>query len=310
MSTILVTGGGGFIGSHIAKAFIATGHRVVIVDDLSSGRRELVPPQAAFYQMDIRDPAIEKVFQEHRPDVVDHHAAQISVSRSMREPRFDAEVNVVGSVNLLDIAARHGVKRFIFASTGGALYGEPERLPCGESHPIAPLSPYGTAKYAVEQYVRYFKRAGGLPFVILRYGNVYGPDQDPHGEAGVVAIFALKMLRGQEVTVFGDGTQQRDFIYVGDVAQANVSALERGEGGAYNIGTGRGDSVNEVYRVLAAATGYTKPPVYLPARPGDVYRIWLNCSLAKRELGWQAATPLEEGLRRTVEAIRKRRNSD
>lgn len=303
MPTILVTGGCGFIGSHVTKRYLAAGHRVAVVDNLSSGREELLAAGAELHRVDIRDAALEEVFAKVRPDVVNHHAAHLSVARSVREPQFDASVNVVGSVNVLELAVKYGAQRLIFASTGGALYGEPKRSPCDETHPIEPLSPYGVAKYCVEQYVRYFSRMRGLSSVILRYSNVYGPDQDPFGEAGVVAIFCNRMLANEQAYIFGNGEQERDFVYVGDVAEASLLALERGEGGAYNIGTGRGNSVNRLYQVLAEITGCKLPPAYKPANPGEVFRITLDASLARRMLGWQPTVSFEQGLRETVKAF-------
>lgn len=303
MATILVTGGCGFIGSHVARTYLANGHRVAVVDDLSTGRRELLPPGAEFFKVDVRDAALEQVFATVRPDVVNHHAAQISVLRSVREPQIDAAINVVGSVNVLECAAKHGVKRFIFASTGGALYGEPQRLPCDETHPIAPLSAYGTAKYCVEQYIGYYSRMRALPSVILRYANVFGPDQDPHGEAGVVAIFTNRMLANEQAFIFGTGEQERDFVYVGDVAQASLLALERGEGKAYNIGTGIGSSVNRLYQILAEATSCKLPPAHKPANAGEVFKITLDASKARKELGWRPTVTFEKGLQETVRSF-------
>lgn len=309
VTTVLLTGGAGFIGSHVARAFLAEGLRVVVVDDLSSGRRALLPPKAEFLEMDVRDPRLNEVFERVKPDIVSHHAAQISVVRSTREPPLDASINVVGAVSVLEMAARHGVKRFIFSSTGGALYGEPQQLPCTEDHPIAPLSPYGVAKYCVEQYVRYYAQNKGLPSVILRYANVYGPGQDPHGEAGVVAIFAQRMLANEQAFINGDGEQERDFVYVGDVARANVLALKKGEGGAFNIGTGEAFSVNRLYAVLASLTGSKMPPQHRPANPGEVFRIYLDASKARRDLGWSPTVSIEDGLRKTIAAFMEARNS-
>ena len=305
MSTVIITGGAGFIGSHVAKAYLRAGHRVVVVDDLSTGRRNLVSEGAEFVHLDVTDPSLITVFQRIRPDVVNHLAAQVSVVRSTREPQADAAINVVGSSNVLDAAARCGAKRFIFSSTGGALYGEPQSLPCAEDHPIAPLSPYGVAKYCVEQYIRYFARVRGLPAVILRYGNVYGPGQDPYGEAGVVAIFTQKMLKKEQCYIFGTGEQERDFVYVEDVAQANVTALDKGVGEAINIGTGEAISVLRLYALLAQLTGCAQQAEHKPENPGEVFRIYLDASKAKRVLGWQPRVSFAEGLRRTVEAFRR-----
>jgi len=303
---ILVTGGAGFIGSHIVDAYIAEGHEVVIVDDLSSGSRENINPGAVFHDLDILDPRLEQVFAAHRPQVVNHHAAQIDVRKAMADPARDIAVNVVGTVRLLERCVTHGVERVIFASTGGAIYGEPQYLPADENHPVQPRSPYGLDKFAAEHYLRIFHEHGGPAYTILRYANVYGPRQDPHGEAGVVAIFASAMLRGQTPIVFGDGEQTRDFVYVGDVVRANLVALESKLHGPFNIGTGRPTSVNEVYRQLAQTVGFDQPAHYAAERTGEVRNIHLDCSLAQRLLDWSAQVTLEEGLARTVEHFRQR----
>ena len=306
MSTVLVTGGAGFIGSHVSRAYLAQGHRVIIADDLSSHRNELIPPEAEFHQLDIRDSALIELFQRVRPDVVSHHAAQVSVQRSVRQPELDASINIVGTANVLEAAATSGVKRFIFASTGGALYGEPQYHPCDEAHPIEPLSPYAMSKYCAEQYVRYYSRMTGMPSVVLRYANVYGPAQDPHGEAGVVAIFTQRMLSGQQAVINGTGEQARDFVYVGDVVEASMLAMERGDNGTYNIGTGRGSTVSELYGLLARATSCQQRPLHGEPKPGEIFRITLECSRAERELGWRPVTSLEEGVELTVESFAAR----
>jgi UDP-glucose 4-epimerase len=311
---ILVTGGAGFIGSHIVDAYLALGHDVAVVDDLSSGSRDNLNPRATFLHLDILDPRLDDAFAEYRPQVVNHHAAQIDVRRAVADPVRDITVNIIGTVRLLERCAAHGIERLIFASTGGAIYGEPRHLPADETHPIAPLSPYGLDKFAAEHYLRIFRqqnlpragRAGGPDYAILRYANVYGPRQDPHGEAGVVAIFANAMLRGDPPTVFGDGQQTRDFVYVGDVVRANVLALEAKLPGPVNIGTGRAISVNEIYRSLARAIGFDRPPRYAPARAGEVRDIYLDCALARAHLGWCAEVSLEDGLARTLEFLRAR----
>lgn len=297
---ILVTGGAGFIGSHVVDAFLAAGHDVAVVDDLSSGRRVNVDPAATSYEVDVRSAALGEVFERERPEVVSHHAAQIDVRRSVQDPVVDAEVNVVGSLNVLERCREHGVRKVIYASSGGAVYGEPAYLPCDEDHPVRPLCPYGASKYAVELYVEVYRELHGLDYTVLRYGNVYGPRQDPHGEAGVVAIFAGQMVRGETPTVNGSGEQERDFVYVGDCARANVLALERGSGRAYNLGSGEGTSVNRLFALLKAATGYEGGVVYAPARAGETFRIFLDAGRAREELGWRAEVGLEEGLRRTV----------
>ena len=307
---ILVTGGAGFIGSHIVDAYLEAGHDVVVVDDLSSGRRENVDPRARFYKLNILDENLQSVVRRETPEVVNHHAAQISVSRSVEDPVFDARVNVLGSIKLLEGCLKFGVKRFIFASTGGALYGEPESIPCDERHPIAPLSPYGAAKFAVETYLQTFGMTRGLRYASLRYSNIYGPRQDPHGEAGVVAIFARRMLDGRDVFIYGDGTQRRDFLYVKDVVRANLRLLDPdledalAEGVVLNLGTSVQTSVNDIFRGLSDELGYEKDPIHRPERQGDVYRISLDASRAHRIIGWRSEITIEEGLKRTAEWFR------
>ncbi len=309
VSKVLVTGGAGFIGSHVVDRLVSEGLEVVVVDDLSTGRREYLNPKARFYQVDIRSLELEEVFQRERPQVVDHHAAQISVNVSVREPEKDAQVNILGSLNLLTLSARYGVQKVIYISSGGTIYGEPHYLPCDEKHPIEPIAPYAISKYSGELYLRMFKKVHDLPYTVLRYGNVYGPRQDPFGEAGVVAIFALKMLRREPVTINGSGEQERDFCYVGDVVEANLVALEKGEGGTYNIGTGAGTSVNEIAALLREETAYPLEPLHGPPVPGEVSKVYLDCRRALKELGWKAKTPLKEGLSRTVEYFRQTASS-
>jgi UDP-glucose 4-epimerase len=302
---ILVTGGAGFIGSHIVDAYLAAGHEVVVVDDLSCGSGENVNPAAAFHALDIRDPELDRVFVTHRPEVVSHHAAQIDVRKSLADPAHDIGVNIVGTVRLLQHCMAHGTRRVIFASTGGAIYGEPQYLPADEAHPVRPLSPYGLDKFAAEHYLRLWRDQGGADYTILRYANVYGPRQDAHGEAGVVAIFASAMLRGQAPAIFGDGEQTRDFVYVGDVVRANVLALETNVAGPLNIGTGHPSSVNDLYHHLARLVGFDAPARHEPERPGEVRDIYLDCGLAQRELGWEPQVTLDDGLALTVEHFRR-----
>ncbi len=302
--TILVTGGAGFIGSHVVDAFVEAGHHVAVVDDLSTGRRANLHAAATFHEVDIRSPALRDVFDDVHPDVVSHHAAQVDVRRSVADPAYDAEVNVLGSLNLLERCREHGVAKVLYASSGGAVYGEPAYLPCDEDHPIRPLCPYGASKYVVEQYLAMYRELHGLDYTVLRYGNVYGPRQDPHGEAGVVAIFADQMLRGGTPTVNGSGEQERDFVYVGDCARANLLALERGSGGVYNLGSGQGTSVNRLFELLKAATGYQGGVVHGPPKPGETFRIFLDASRARDELGWRPQVDLREGLHRTVAHFR------
>ena len=298
---ILVTGGAGFIGSHVVDLYLEHGHRVVVVDDLSTGHRRNLNPRAVFYEADIRSPEMSAIFEREKPEIVNHHAAQMDVRRSVAEPVLDADVNILGSLNLLECARRGGVRRFVYISSGGAVYGEPEYLPCDEAHPINPICQYGASKHTVEHYLFLYRTLYGLDYAVLRYPNVYGPRQDPRGEAGVVAIFAGQMLTDQPVTINGDGEQVRDFVYVGDCAQASLQAMQGGNGaGIYNLGTGAGSSVNEVFRTLKALTNYRRDPIHGPAKLGETRRIFLDASRAANELGWHPKTGLEEGLRATV----------
>jgi len=304
---ILVTGGAGFIGSHVVDAYIAAGHQVAILDNFSTGTEANLNPAAEAHRVDLRDqPSVDKVIGSFRPDIVNHHAAQSEVPKSVADPTFDAQVNIIGGLNLLKASVDHAVKKVIFISTGGALYGEPDVVPADEDHPVRPLSPYGTSKYCFEQYLGTFKRTFGLEFTVLRYANVYGPRQDFHAEEGrVVAIFASRMLEGKPVTIDGDGEQSRDMLHVGDAATANLAALERGDGGTFHISTAMPVSVNDLYRKLALLTGYKQPPNYGPARKGDVYRIGLDNTRAKVGLGWEPGVDLEEGLSLTVDYFRE-----
>jgi UDP-glucose 4-epimerase len=302
---ILVTGGAGFIGSHVVNAFIEDGHDVVIIDDLSTGRQSNLNPAAKFYQVDIRDPQVEEVFHDERPDVISHHAAQMDVRRSVADPLFDADVNILGSLKLIEYAKKYAIKKFIYISTGGAVYGEPEYLPCDENHPINPICQYGASKHTVEHYLYMYNVNYGLKYTVLRYPNVYGPRQDPHGEAGVVAIFCGKMLAGEQVTINGDGEQTRDYVYVGDCAKANVMVADENKAtGIYNLGSGKGTSVNEIFAGLRDVIGYKLAPLYGPAKVGETRFIYLSAEKAARELGWIQTISLEEGLRKTVEYFR------
>jgi len=304
---ILVTGGAGFIGSHVVDAYVAAGHEVVVVDDLSTGKRENLNRQARFVEADILDPATAELIRQERPDVVNHHAAQIDVRRSMADPRYDVDVNLGGLVNLLAAAARAGVRHVLFASSGGAAYGETDRIPTPEDEPTRPVSVYGASKAASELFLGVWRASHGITFTALRYGNVYGPRQDPHGEAGVVAIFAGRLLDGQPCTVNGDGTQTRDYVYVEDVARANLLAAEKRYDGALNVGTGVETDVNRIYRVLADAAGVAGEPAHGPAKPGEQLRSCIDPSAAGRILGWRPEVSIEVGLRRTLEWFRARR---
>jgi len=298
---VLVTGGAGFIASHVVDQCLGQGYDVVVVDNLSTGRRSNLNAAAKFYEVDLRSPDLMAVFEKERPDFVDHHAAQVDVRRSVADPLFDVDVNVRGTINLLECARRAEVRKFVYISTGGAVYGEPEYLPCDENHPINPICPYGASKHTVEHYLFMYKVNYGLNYTVLRYANVYGPRQDPHGEAGVVAIFTGRMLAGQPVVINGDGEQLRDYVYVGDCARANLSALAAEATGAiYNVATGRGTSVNEIFRLLKDITAYPGEAVHGPAKLGETRHIYLDVSRAKQGLGWQPQVGLEEGLRQVV----------
>ncbi len=298
---ILVTGGAGFIGSHVADGFRANGHEVAVVDDLSTGNRGNLDPSIKLYQHDIRDPALAEVFQDFKPEVVDHHAAQANVPASLTDPVNDASVNVLGGLNLLKLAAAHGVEKFIYISSGGAMYGEPDpsELPVKETAPVRPLSPYGASKQALEAWLGVYQRTFGLDYTILRYANIYGPRQGIREEGAVVAVFATRMAADQPVTIDGTGEQTRDFVYVGDCVTANIAALEKGSGMAFNIGTGCETSIHGIFEAMAEVAGYTHQPQFGPARKGDVMRIVLDPSLARERLDWQAATPLHDGLTKT-----------
>jgi len=304
---ILVTGGAGFIGSHVVDVYLQHGHEVVVVDDLSTGLRSNLNPAARFYEADIRGPELASVFEKERPECVNHHAAQKDVRVSMADPLFDAEVNVLGSINLLECCRKYGTGKFIYGSSGGAMYGEPEYLPCDENHPVRPLSPYGASKHTVEHYLFIYRANYGLNYTVLRYANVYGPRQPGDGEGGVVAIFARRMLAGYDVTINGDGEQVRDFVYVGDCARANVLALEARAGDpAYDLGSGEGTNINDLFSRLKAITGYAREAVHGPAKLGETRAIYTDASKARRELGWRPEVGLDDGLRQVVKYLSER----
>jgi UDP-glucose 4-epimerase len=306
---ILVTGGAGFIGSHVADAYLAAGHEVGVVDDLSTGSRENLDPRVRFWPMDIRSPELDRVLGEFRPEIINHHAAQMSVSASVRDPRHDADINILGTLNLLEGAVRHKARRVIFASTGGAMYGDQESLPTAETLFPKPVSPYGVAKLAVERYLHAYHAMHGLPAIVLRYSNVYGPRQNPHGEAGVVAIFAQGILQGRELVVNGDGEQTRDYIFVGDVVHANLLATEVSlseEIAIINIGTGIEASVNDLVAMFRRIAGGAVSWRHGPPRPGEQRRSALDCVLAKRILRWNATVALQAGLVETFKWFKAR----
>jgi UDP-glucose 4-epimerase len=301
---VLVTGGAGFIGSHLADRLIVAGHEVVVLDDLSTGHVERLNPAARFYQMDIQSPWLDELFKIERPEAVLHQAAQASVRRSVEDPAFDASVNVQGTVTLLQASVRHGVRRFLFASTGGALYGDADVIPTPEDYPTLPVSPYGASKLAAEVYLRTFHALHGLSYAALRYANVYGPRQDPHGEAGVVAIFAQRLLSGETARVNGDGKQTRDFVYVGDVAEANVRALTSEAVGSFNVGTGVETDINTIFQQLKRLSGNNHPEVHGPPMPGEQRRSVIDARKIEKVMGWRPLTSLEAGLDATVRYFR------
>jgi UDP-glucose 4-epimerase len=299
---VLVTGGAGFIGSHVVDALVGADHEAAVVDSFwphGGGRRANLNPKAQLFEMDIRDAALADVFARFRPQIVSHHAAQHSVAISTQDPLLDADVNVKGLLNVLTLSARHGAAKVIFASSA-ATYGTPQYLPIDEQHPQLPESPYGITKMAAEHYLRYFAAAGALRYTVLRYGNVYGPRQDPNGEAGVIAIFSSRILKGEPIRVDWDGEQQKDYVYVGDVARANLSALEGADNETVNIGTGVGTSVNALHQSIVQVAGRDVSVTHAPKRPGDVYRCVFAIAKAQRVLGWQPQTPLQVGIEKTV----------
>lgn len=303
---VLLTGGAGFIGSNVSDRLLASGHKVVIVDNLSSGKEENVPEDATFYKLDIRDEELAEVFEKEQPDVVDHHAAQMSVVRSVEDPMYDGEVNVLGSLRLMEHSRKVGVKKFIYASTGGAVYGDPEELPATESTPLRPLCPYGISKHTVEHYLELYQRTYGIDYVVLRYPNVYGPRQDPHGEAGVVAIFNKRILHGERPTIFGDGTKTRDYVFVGDIVEANMLALASNYNGILNLGRGAEVTDYQVFEAVRDALGAEIEPIYAEKRPGEIERICLDSSKAQQVLGWKPKVAFRDGVEQAAQFYKER----
>jgi len=301
---VLVTGGAGFIGSHVVDALIRQGYQVVVVDNLSTGRLENINPAATFYQADICGPELERIFEEEKPELVNHQAAQTVIQKSMEDPAFDAKQNILGGLNLIMQCLRFGVKKIVYASSGGAVYGEPKYRPVDESHPVNPVSYYGISKHTIEHYLHVFCLEYTLRYVVLRYSNIYGPRQSPKGEAGVVAIFTRQMLQGERPTIFGKGDKTRDYVYVADVVTANLLAMGKGENSIYNIGTGVETSDLEMFNLLAELTGYQSNPHYAPVRKGEIYRSCLDYSKAQKAIGWQPQFLLREGLAETVNYYR------
>jgi UDP-glucose 4-epimerase len=303
---VLVTGGAGFIGSHVVDAFVTAGHTVAVADNLSTGSRTWLNPKASFHAVDLRSGRLDAVFAAERPEAVAHLAAQAAVGRSVVDPAFDASVNIAGGLRLLDCCRRFGVKRVIYSSSGGAGYGDTDVMPTPEEHPSRPASPYGITKVAIEQYLEALAPLWGMSGISLRYANIYGPRQNPQGEAGVIAIFCHRLLVGQPLHINGDGLQTRDFVHVADVARANVLALERDHvTGPVNIGTGVETSVTAIADALRSAAGSETSPIHGPARPGEQRRSCLDPALAARALGWRPSVPLLQGLAATYEFFKK-----
>ncbi|NQU17772.1 MAG: NAD-dependent epimerase/dehydratase family protein [Candidatus Saganbacteria bacterium] len=304
---IILTGGAGFIGSNIADTYIDAGHKVVIVDNLSSGNRKNINSKAKFYKADITDrKALEKIFKKEKPEIVNHHAAQIDVRKSVTDPIYNAKVNEIGTLELLNCCVKFKVKKIIFASTGGALYGEVSaKKGAGENHPLDPISPYAITKRSAELYLSAYAYNYGLKYTILRYGNVYGPRQDPYGEAGVIALFIGKLKNNQQPFIYGNGKQLRDYVFVKDICRANLIALKKGHNKTYNVGTGQATSVNTLFTELKNIMGFQKEAVYKPPRQGELFRSLLNPSKIKRELGFSIKTDIKSGLQKTVEYFRK-----
>lgn len=305
---ILVTGGAGFIGSQTVDALIDAGHQVAVLDDLSTGHKENINPKAVFHKADLRDASIKEIFKQEKPEAVYHLAAQVKVVKSIADPVFDLEVNLGGTINLLDACRACGVRKIIYSSTGGAVYGEPgpEDLPVKESFAPNPLSFYGIHKHTVEHYLFLYNKNYGLNYTVLRYPNIYGPRQDPHGEAGVVAIFSMRLLDGKRPTIYGDGSKTRDYLFVGDVVMANLLVLDKGDLETYNLGWGFGVRDDEVFREIKEASGSGLDPIIEPHRTGEVVHICLDAGKIKKDLGWKPLVDFKEGVRRSVEFYRKR----
>jgi len=301
---VLVTGGAGFIGSHLVDRLIEEGHQVVVVDNLSTGKKKNLNKEAVFYKMDILSSRLERVFQKERPEIISHHAAQMDVRKSVSDPAFDAKSNILGLLNLLECAVKNGARRVIFASSGGAIYGDQLEFPASESHVTAPLSPYGVSKLSSEHYLYYYQKVCGLEYTALRYANVYGPRQDPFGEAGVVAIFAQKLLKGEQPTLNGNGMQTRDYVFVRDVIEANMAVMNRKVNDTFNVGTGIETSVNQLFQRLSEITGSNLKEIHGPEKKGEQKRSCLDAKKIYNALEWEPTVSLKEGLETTVDYFR------
>ena len=304
---VLVTGGAGFIGSHLVDRLVQEGNEVVVIDNLSTGKRKQVSKKAQFYKMDIQSKRVERVFRKERPSVMVHLAAQMNVRLSTEDPLFDAEVNILGTLNLLENAVKHGVRKVSFASSGGAVYGEQEVFPAPESHRTDPMSPYGISKLAGEKYLAYYSNTAGLRHVALRFGNVYGPRQEPEGEAGVIAIFSKIMLEGGQPIINGTGKQTRDFVYVDDVVEAIMTTIGEDVQGIYNVGTGKESTVNECYGIIKELTNSSCKDLYGAAKKGEQFRSVVDVTKLKENFGWEPQVSLADGLKQTVEFFQGQR---
>jgi len=302
---VLVTGGAGFIGSHIVDRCVQEGHQVSVIDNLSTGKKKNLNRNVAFYKMDIGSSRIERAFNSERPVVLVHMAAQMNVRRSTEAPQFDAQVNILGTINLLEQAVKYGVRKVVFASSGGTVYGDQQVFPADESHPLQPLSPYGISKLSCEYYLKYFECVAGMKYVALRFANVYGPRQNPEGEAGVVAIFSQKLLQGEQPLINGNGMQTRDYVYIGDVLEAVMRSMHSEVTGIFNVGTGLETTVNAIFTELTALTNSACKEIHGPAKKGELERSVLDAGKLTKETGWEAVVPLADGLSETVQFFRE-----
>jgi UDP-glucose 4-epimerase len=304
---VLVTGGAGFIGSHVVDRFVQEGHQVSVIDNLSTGKRKNVNREAVLYKTDICGSRLDRIFKRERPVVIVHLAAQMNVRRSTEDPMFDANVNILGTINLLQLSVKYGVRKIVFASSGGAVYGKQNQFPAPETHPTSPLSPYGISKLSCEYYLEYFRYVTGLRYAALRFGNVYGPRQNPEGEAGVIAIFSQQLLKGQEILINGNGLQTRDYVYVRDVVEAVMTASDQHVNGIYNVGTGEETTVNDIFTRLMTLTQVECKELHGPAKKGEQLRSVLDCSKLTEETGWEPSVSLAEGFAETVEFFKQKK---